>query len=249
MLARGVDSPATSSMGRYFDAAAGLLGVKPRMAFEGQAAMLLEGLAERHGRVAPDDGLFAIGGTNELDLSPLLARLADESDAGFGAALFHATIVRALAAWVARSARAHGIAIVACGGGCFLHAILARDLRTELAARGLVMVEAMAVPPNDGGLSLGQAWVALRRWRREIDMCLALPAKVVALPEPDTALIDVDGVRKWVSLALVDGVALGDYVIVHVGYALARLDPDEAARTLALFTEAGLVPAATAEAT
>jgi hydrogenase expression/formation protein HypC len=80
-------------------------------------------------------------------------------------------------------------------------------------------------------------------------MCLALPAKVVALPEPDTALIDVDGVRKCVSLALVDGVALGDYVIVHVGYALARLDPDEAARTLALFTEAGLVPAATAEAT
>jgi hydrogenase maturation protein HypF len=162
MLARGVNSPTTSSMGRYFDAAAGLLGVKRRMAFEGQAAMLLEGLADRHGRVAPDDALFAIGGTNELDLAPLLARLADESDAGFGAALFHATIVRALGAWVARSARAHGIAIIACGGGCFLNAILARDLRAELAARGLVMLEAMAVPPNDGGLSLGQAWAALR---------------------------------------------------------------------------------------
>lgn len=79
-------------------------------------------------------------------------------------------------------------------------------------------------------------------------MCLALPAKVVALPEPDTALIDVDGVRKRISLALVDGVAVGDYVIVHVGYALARLDPDEAARTLALFAEAGLAPATTTEA-
>ena len=79
MLARGVNSPATSSMGRYFDAAAGLLGVKRRMAFEGQAAMLLEGLADRHGRVAPDDALFAIAGTNELDLAPLLARLADEA--------------------------------------------------------------------------------------------------------------------------------------------------------------------------
>ncbi len=73
-------------------------------------------------------------------------------------------------------------------------------------------------------------------------MCLALPARVVALPEPDTALIDVDGVRKRISLALVDGVVVGDYVIVHVGYALARLDPDEAARTLALFTEARLAP-------
>ena len=79
-------------------------------------------------------------------------------------------------------------------------------------------------------------------------MCLALPAKVVALPEPDTAQIDVDGVRKRISLALVDGVVPGDYVIVHAGYALARLDPGEAARTLALFAEAGLAPAVIADA-
>jgi hydrogenase expression/formation protein HypC len=73
-------------------------------------------------------------------------------------------------------------------------------------------------------------------------MCLALPARVVALPEPETATIDVDGVQKRISLALVDGVEVGDYVIVHVGYALTRLDPDEAARTLATFAEAGLTP-------
>ena len=73
-------------------------------------------------------------------------------------------------------------------------------------------------------------------------MCLAIPARVVALPEPDTALIDVGGVRKRVSLALVEGVAIGDYVIVHVGYALTRLDPDEAERTLALFAEAESAP-------
>ena len=71
-------------------------------------------------------------------------------------------------------------------------------------------------------------------------MCVAIPARVVAVTEPDTALIEVDGVRKRVSLALVDGVAPGDYVIVHVGYALTRLDPEAAARTLALFAEAGI---------
>ena len=71
-------------------------------------------------------------------------------------------------------------------------------------------------------------------------MCLAIPARVVALPEPDVALIDLGGVRKRVSLALVEGVALGDYVIVHVGYALTRLDAAEAERTLAAFAEAGL---------
>jgi hydrogenase expression/formation protein HypC len=71
-------------------------------------------------------------------------------------------------------------------------------------------------------------------------MCLAIPARVVALVAPDNALIDIGGVRKEVSLALVEDVAPGDYVIVHVGYALAKLDPGEAERTLRVFAEAGL---------
>ncbi len=62
----------------------------------------------------------------------------------------------------ARGAGARASVNVACGGGCFLNAILARGLRAALAARGIAMLEAMAVPPNDGGLSLGQAWVALQ---------------------------------------------------------------------------------------
>ena len=66
-------------------------------------------------------------------------------------------------------------------------------------------------------------------------MCLAVPARVVELRPGDQAVIDLGGVRKEVSLALVEGVAPGDYVIVHVGYALQKVDPEEAARTLALF--------------
>jgi len=77
-------------------------------------------------------------------------------------------------------------------------------------------------------------------------MCLAIPARVVAIPDSHTAVVDVDGVRKQVSLALLDGVAVGDYLIVHVGYALTRLDPEEAALTLALFAEAGVISAASA---
>ncbi|MFH1495815.1 MAG: HypC/HybG/HupF family hydrogenase formation chaperone [Pseudomonadota bacterium] len=68
-------------------------------------------------------------------------------------------------------------------------------------------------------------------------MCLAIPALVAEILENDMAIVDVGGVRKTISLALVDGVAVGDYVIVHVGYALNRLDPEEAAKTLALFAE------------
>jgi len=79
-------------------------------------------------------------------------------------------------------------------------------------------------------------------------MCLAIPVRVVALPAPDLARVDLDGVQKEISLALVDDVAVGDYVIVHVGYALTKLDPREAERTLATFAEAGLAAAIAREA-
>jgi hydrogenase maturation protein HypF len=160
MLARGARVPATTSAGRWFDAAAGLLGVSRRMAFEGQAAMQLEGLAEAYGPVAAEPGLHAIDAAGTLDLTPLAVRLAAIEDAPFGAALFHAVLVEALAEWVEASSRRTGIATVACGGGCFLNAILARGLRSALTRRGIAMLEAAAVPPNDGGLALGQAAVA-----------------------------------------------------------------------------------------
>lgn len=70
-------------------------------------------------------------------------------------------------------------------------------------------------------------------------MCLAIPAKVVKLSGDSLADIELEGVVKEVSLDLVDGVEVGDYVIVHVGYALAKMDPLEAERTLALFAEMG----------
>jgi hydrogenase expression/formation protein HypC len=70
-------------------------------------------------------------------------------------------------------------------------------------------------------------------------MCLAIPVRVVELLEGDSALVDVGGVRKQISLALVEDIAVGDYVILHVGYALQKLDAEEAEKTLALFAEMG----------
>ena len=77
-------------------------------------------------------------------------------------------------------------------------------------------------------------------------MCLALPVRVIELKDGDQAVVDLGGVRKEISLALVEGVAAGDYVILHVGYALTRLDPVEAERTLAAFAESGLAEPASA---
>ena len=74
-------------------------------------------------------------------------------------------------------------------------------------------------------------------------MCLAIPARIVELLDGDQCRVELGGVRKEISLALVDDAAVGDYVIVHVGYALTKLDPEEAAQTLALYAEAGIDPA------
>nr|BAL54724.1 hydrogenase expression/formation protein HypC [uncultured beta proteobacterium] len=68
-------------------------------------------------------------------------------------------------------------------------------------------------------------------------MCLAIPAEVVALLPDGQAEVVVGGTKQVVSTALLDAVAVGDYVIVHVGFALTRLDPEEAQRTLALMAE------------
>lgn len=69
-------------------------------------------------------------------------------------------------------------------------------------------------------------------------MCLALPVRVIEKTVGDGAIVDLGGIRKEISLALVEDVEVGDWVVLHVGYALAKLDPVEAERTLALFGQA-----------
>ena len=69
-------------------------------------------------------------------------------------------------------------------------------------------------------------------------MCLAIPARIEALHDDDMATANLGGVRLSISLALIEDAAVGDYVIVHVGYALNKLDPEEAEKTLALLAEA-----------
>ena len=74
-------------------------------------------------------------------------------------------------------------------------------------------------------------------------MCLAVPARVVRLVDAAWCVVDLGGVRKEVSTALVDDVVVGDYLVVHVGYALGKLDVAEAERTLALLEHAAAAPA------
>jgi hydrogenase maturation protein HypF len=172
MLARGAACEPTTSAGRLFDAAAGLLGLSHRQAFEGEAAMRLEGLVSETNVLA--DGWRIDGGI--LNLLPLLGRLADGMAPADGASLFHGTLIAALVEWAAEGAAARNLGTVALSGGCFHNKVLSEGVAAGLTARGIAPLIARAVPPNDGGLSLGQAFVAAaalakRRAQGEIASC------------------------------------------------------------------------------
>lgn len=167
MLQRNFNCPRTSSMGRVFDAASGLLGLCQIMEFDAQAAIALEQAATRY--IAAHDWPPALqegwllSADGQLDLLPLLAHLANEHDVGLGAATFHATLVSALTVWITLASQQTGITTLACGGGCFFNKLLTAGLHQQLAATGITMFTARTVLPGDTAISLGQAWVASQR--------------------------------------------------------------------------------------
>lgn len=155
MLARGVNCKPTSSCGRLFDAACGLLNVLPVSEFEGQAPMLLESMAD-----APEimpEGWQINGGV--LDFTPLLAALAG-MDAYAGANLFHGTLAAGLADWVLHIGRDNGFSTLALGGGCFLNRVMTGMLTDTLRENGMNVMQPLALSAGDAGLSFGQAIAA-----------------------------------------------------------------------------------------
>ena len=161
----GLNAPRASSMGRLFDAAAAVLGVRRWSEYEGQAAMELEAMAGR--RVAREHRCEVTGGDPEpwvLDPIPLLAELGERrqagEDAGDLAADFHASIAWATAELAGRACEATGLGTVALGGGVFQNARLLFSIRERLEQMGLRVLQPVRLSPNDGAISYGQAAVA-----------------------------------------------------------------------------------------
>ena len=165
LLASQLDSgfgcvPCTS-MGRLFDAVASLLGVRHRIAYEGQAAIELETLATPDAalprlRFAVRDGL--------LDPAPLLVGLVtglrDGTPPALLAAAFHVAVADAVAEVVSAIGHAHGVRTAGLTGGVFQNVLLLRLCRSRLRDKGFEVLTHRVVPPNDGGLALGQAAVS-----------------------------------------------------------------------------------------
>lgn len=169
---RGLNAPLASSMGRLFDAAAAILGVRRKVLFEGQAAMELEALAGR--RVAdplPFPMVDGRGGLLMLDPIPLLMALGEGRARGIPveslAAAFHESVVAATSLLVENLASARRLRIVALGGGSFQNARLLESISARLEAGGLRVIVPRALPPNDGAISYGQAAIAAARLSQE----------------------------------------------------------------------------------
>jgi len=173
-LARGLNAPLASSMGRLFDAAAAVLGIRQTARYEGQAPMELEALA---GQVPAEPLPFPIteeaGGYLLMEPLPLLAALDDRRRAGDPlphlAARFHESVAAATAGVVRRVADRTGLVTVALGGGVFQNARLLSSLTRRLQADGFEVLRPRRLSPNDGAISFGQAAIAAAMLQAERD--------------------------------------------------------------------------------
>ncbi len=161
MLQRHINCPPTSSAGRWFDAAAGALGLSVRQSMEAEAAIALEANAKEWLRAHPSfDKPW-----DSLDLRPIVARLFDIDPANaravsHGAASFHLALVNGLAHTAIHAARTRGLRDVVLGGGCFMNRVLSSQLTRRLQDAGFAVHQPQAMSCGDAGLALGQAWVA-----------------------------------------------------------------------------------------
>ncbi|HEX3623065.1 MAG TPA: carbamoyltransferase HypF [Acidimicrobiales bacterium] len=169
-LAQRPDVLRTSSAGRLFDAVAALVGLRTRITYEAQAAIELEAAAAGQPLAGPQGYEIAVSQGGEgllLDPTPLLRAVVAERDRGATvgeiSAGFHAGLGRGVAAAAARAAADEGVDTVALSGGVFQNARLTAVVVGALEAAGLAVLVHRRVPPNDGGVSVGQAAIAARR--------------------------------------------------------------------------------------
>jgi hydrogenase maturation protein HypF len=167
MIEKGINSPLTSSCGRLFDAVAALVGVRLRVSYEGQAALELEMAIGD----AIDDGVYPspLGSAGDrilVDSAPLIRGVVEDLQAGVAvsriSARFHNTLAAVIAEVCTRIRQESGLACVALSGGVFQNRYLTEKAISLLQKSAFTVLSHSLVPPNDGGIALGQAIIAAR---------------------------------------------------------------------------------------
>ncbi len=243
----GLGCAPTSSMGRLFDAVSALAGVRQVVDYEAQAAIELEGLA-RDSDPGGTGYRFAVdstGPTALIDPAPVLGAVVADVRAGVTAGVIGAGFHRAVAALIVGLAAANPGHTVALSGGVFQNALL---LRTTPHTAGRQRIRRDHPPPGAAQRRRHRAGTTAGRATRDLKgdrpMCLAVPGRIVSIEDRDGTLmsvVDFGGVRKDVCLQYIPDAEVGEYVVVHVGFAIQRLDEESAMRTLAEFEHLGVL--------
>jgi hydrogenase maturation protein HypF len=164
---RGINCPLTSSMGRLFDSVASIVGLRNHIHYEGQAAIELEALVD------PDErGVYDFGGSSEIDPNPVIHSILEDMQKCVSvpriAAKFHNAVVQLVLDRCIDLRKTFGVEVVALSGGVWQNMILLDRTYRALQNAGFEVLCHRIVPANDGGLSLGQAMVAQRRFERSV---------------------------------------------------------------------------------
>jgi hydrogenase assembly chaperone HypC/HupF len=226
--------PVTTSAGRLFDAVASLIGLRQIVNYEGQAAIELEFLIQSV--KSEECYLFGIDKASKVTIvdwrsifEGILTDMKNQISQSIISAKFHNTLVEIIVA-VATKIKQNRVVL---SGGCFQNKYLTEQTVKRLREEGFRPYWHQRIPPNDGGIALGQAYAALHMHWKEPGKVIEIDATV----SPIMGKVSFGGIKKEVCLELVPEVQIGNYVIVHVGFAISMMDEEEAQETLKLIDQ------------
>ena len=250
-LEHEVHTVLTSSMGRLFDAISSILEISDENRYEGECAASLEKealLAEKN-NVSPRSMSFGILQTKEclvIDPGPIFETIGrgwsekgEESKVVLRQSLalgFHYALAEIALQVCILVREKEGINTIAFSGGVFQNSVLSNRMTKILREQYFEVYYNIAVPPNDGSISLGQTYIGLMTEEREGDgMCVAVPGKIMEI-NGDTAKVDIMNNICDINIKLVH-VKIGDYVLIHAGCAIDVVGEDSALDILSMFEE------------
>lgn len=174
MIRRGLNAPVSTSAGRFFDGISSLLGIKHLNSFEGQAAMELEFSAEYHETDEEYEIVVVSKDPNGnppliFDWRRMLEEIIADIDGSVPAGTISAKFHNTLASLIAHVARMHGVKRVVLSGGCFQNIRLTEQAIAKLKENGFSPAWHQRIPPNDGGIALGQAYATLMGWKEAVE--------------------------------------------------------------------------------
>jgi Hydrogenase maturation factor len=229
MLEKGVNAPVTSSAGRLFDAVAGLIGLRLRASFEGQAAMELEFAAYER---ADDKYSFALQEKSPfvIDWQPAILEIIDDLRAGETREMISAKFHNMLSEMIVAAARKIGQDKVVLSGGCFQNRLLTERTIDRLAAENFRPYWHQRIPPNRRRDITRASCRRLhvrksRASRNQMNLIYAQIVEIFVEDEMRMARIKAGGAVKKVSLDLLTDVSCGDTVLLCDGVAISKVRP------------------------